>query len=400
MKAILYARSLNDKIKIWSIYHDKDKIVTLHGYFNDSTSNNLIKHASNVTMSSANAEIKSKIKKKQREGYKTLMEVESLSGVKYIPTSDLYMYLNSYLPVSNIDADYNLKPMKCAKFVRGKMRYPAIAQFKLNGVRAVLRWETITIGEGIFAGTTSKAVIRSKSGLIYHLPHITDGLTKEYFIDSETGLNLAYDGEIYLHNTPLNMISGASPLINDRNTIAKTKYPHITPQLKFVIFDIAIESVSQGNRSQIIESIPVVNASVNKLESIIVNSDDEVAAFTIKALSLGYEGAVIRDIDAEYKFGSRPMSIMKSKDFIDGEFIIVDVIPKLKEPETGLFVMSNDINDYTFKCNPMGDYIQRKEYLDNKDHYIGKLATIKYYERSGIKDVPFHANVVAIRDYE
>jgi len=40
------------------------------------------------------------------------------------------------------------------------------------------------------------------------------------------------------------------------------------------------------------------------------------------------------------------------------------------------------------------------EYLRNKDKYVGKLATVKYYERSGVDCVPFHANVITIRNYE
>lgn len=86
-------------------------------------------------------------------------------------------------------------------------------------------------------------------------------------------------------------------------------------------------------------------------------------------------------MDAEYAFGSRPMTIMKSKQFLDSEFEIVDVVPMDKEPECGMFVLRNDINDETFTCVSMASYTDKVYYLSDKNKYIGKMATVKFYER-------------------
>ena len=394
MYATLYARASNGKPKVWRIEGRGEFIYIEHGYF----TGNLATHASRCTMSSSDAEVLSKIKKKKREGYKDRNDLYELSGQN--PTIITPEFLEKYLPVTNLDRDYNLKPMKCQKFKPDKMKYPAIAQAKYNGVRAVLRWETIEEGVGVFATTVTKAVLRSKEGLRYHLPHITDNLTRDFFIDHITGREVAWDGEIYLHGTPLNMINSASPLINDRGTIAGTKYPHITPQLQFVIFDVAIEDMEQSLRSNLVETVvPFIGHKFinDGYGSKVVNSDEEAQAYAMECIKLGYEGAIIRNMDVEYAFGSRPMTIMKLKKFLDAEFEIIDVIPKPKEPDTALFVLRNDINDATFECNPMGTYDERKEYLENKELYIGQMATVKFYERSGVKHVPFHANVVTIR---
>ena len=394
MYATLYARALNGRVKVWRIEGRGDVIYIEHGYF----TGNLATHSAKVTMSSTDAEVLSKIKKKKREGYKDRNDLFKIAG--QVPSVITPEYLEKFLPITNLDKDYNLKPMKCQKFQPNKMTYPAIAQAKYNGVRAVLRWEEVIDGVGVFAKTVHKAVIRSKDGLIYHLPHITDGLTKDDFIDPVTGREVAWDGEIYRHGTPLNMINSAAPLINDAGTIAKTKYPHITPQLQFVIFDIATEDILQNQRITTVETtVPFIGSKFLSIGygSKLVNDDDEAQEFALECINAGYEGAILRNINVEYAFGSRPMTIMKIKKFLDAEFEVIDIIPKPKEPDTALFVLRNNINDATFECNPMGTYDQRKEYLDNKEHYIGQMATVKYYERSGVKRVPFHANVVTIR---
>lgn len=392
----LYARAQNGKIKIWNISAYNNVLRTKHGY---KDSPNLIEHTHIVVMKTIEAQLASMVRAKKKEGYKDSNEIAKLASTLIPMPFISYEWLDKYLPSTNLDDNYNLKPMKCQPFKPNKFTYPAIAQPKLNGVRGTLRWETIVEGEGVFASEREKAVIRSKNGLIYHLPHITDNLIKEDFIDKDTDMLLVYDGEIYLHNTPLNMINGASPLINNRGTIAKTKYPHITLQLVFVIFDIAIEDIAQSNRCNIIEQINALQ-NIKTLRDTMVYSDKDAINYTMECINAGYEGAVIRDVDAEYKFGSRPMSMMKIKKFYDAEFKIIDIIPKPKEPQTALFVCANDINDNTFECNPMGTFNQRKEYLDNKENYIGEMATVKFYERSGVKKVPFHANVISVRNYE
>lgn len=397
MNTTLYARALNGKIKVWIAENYGNSIVTKNGYMD----NNLAIHAHNITMKTSEAQMASMVKKKKQEGYKDIYDIMTIHGVG-IGIDDLteQQWLQKYLPDSNIDANYNLKPMKCQPFKKGKMVYPAIAQPKLNGVRAVLRWETVSEGDGMFIESVSKAVLRSKSGLEYHFPNITDNLDYSFFIDENTGLEVAYDGELYLHDTPLNTINSACPLINDRGTIAKTSNPYIYAKINFVIFDIAVEDLSQKDRIVITEAVIAPEYNIRALIHTIVHSDEEVAEYTMKCIANGYEGAVIRNMDAEYAFGSRPMTIMKSKHFMDAEFEIVDVVSMEKEPSAGMFVLKNDINDETFTCVSMTSYDERALYLMDKKEYIGKMATVKFYERSGVKQVPFHANVVTIRDYE
>ena len=63
------------------------------------------------------------------------------------------------------------------------------------------------------------------------------------------------------------------------------------------------------------------------------------------------------------------------------------------------FILRNDLNDSTFECIPKGTTTERLGYFANKESYIGNKVTAKFYERT-INNIPFHANVIGLRNYE
>jgi hypothetical protein len=52
---------------------------------------------------------------------------------------------------------------------------------------------------------------------------------------------------------------------------------------------------------------------------------------------------------------------------------------------------------YIQKNNNTFEKYHSHKFIDNKDQYIGKQATIKFYERTP-KGIPFNANLIAIKD--
>ena len=139
------------------------------------------------------------------------------------------------------------------------------------------------------------------------------------------------------------------------------------------------------------------------LNSDIANNDMESINYMECAISNGFEGAVIRNKKADYCFGQRPKTMMKLKKFKDSEFEIVDIEskgnPNDKVGFTIVYTLLNDINDLMFECNGTGTVEDKLNILNNKDYYKGKFATVKFYERTK-NGIPFHANVIGIRDYE
>jgi hypothetical protein len=61
-----------------------------------------------------------------------------------------------------------------------------------------------------------------------------------------------------------------------------------------------------------------------------------------------------------------------------------------------MFVLKNDLNDETFKCTPKGSNDLKIQYLQQRNSIIGKYVKVQYRERSGVDNLPFHANVIEI----
>ena len=308
--------------------------------------------------------------------------------------------------ISPLITDINeiLKPMKAQQFSEDKLKknigFPCIQQPKLNGLRAVLRWEDdYREGEGIFETREGKAILRSKEGIEYYMPHITDRLKKDFFINSYTGDLLAYDGELYNHRMKLNDIKASCPFKKDNKVYKSSKNPLA---IVFVVFDMSIPEVKQSDRTGIyLEKIlDYQTVTIHYTECYIIYNYEEALRNNEEYLKYGYEGSIFRNMEAYYEFGKRPITMMKLKKKKNTECRIIDIIEK---NDTGgrvyiTFILHNDINDHTFESVPYGDETQRWEYINNKLNYIGKLATVEFYERSGIKEVPFHSNVVTIRE--
>lgn len=391
---VLFARNNRQDIVYWSIDLNVDnkfpQIIIEHGIFGKKGIIHVdeIKEGKNIGKSNyrtpfaqANSEIKSRIHHKRREGYKS---VEDLGIANTGDKFQLLNLLQQILPPYNLDLDNTLKPMKAQKFEPGCMKYPALAQPKYNGIRAVMRLEKVE--NGLFP--EEKITIRSKEGLIYDkVDHI---ITKDLFNLFKEYDNLIIDGELYIHGEYLQNIRSA----------AMNKSNPLNSLVNFITFDLGSEE-SQMERMEKLcfLNLKEVSPSIVTSTYSFINTDNEAIDYMETCIKHGFEGAILRDLSATYQFGKRPMTMRKLKKFSDAEFEVIDIIEADKNPGVAVFVLKNDINEEIFKSNPIGTTDQRKEYLTNKSKYIGTKATVKFYERTA-DGIPFHSNVITIRNYE
>ena len=374
----------------------------------------------------AEFELQGVYEKHKKKGYKSLNDL-GLSPLDYLDdVIPLWNEIEKRLPKYNTDANNCIKPMKCQKFAIGKFNYPCIIQPKINGVRAVILLEEF-IPTDLFSmegfvrdDKYYHAVIKTKEGLVYKIWHIEQLFNHLYQAFPEYA-NVAFDGEIYIRNEKVTSIGGAAR--NPRNPLHE--------KLQFINFDLSVPDLSNEHRDElrfkiwrdytikftssahnvmagrIWENLNVEGHSMwDGFTLVILNSDkcwdDNQALFYMqKAIDNGFEGAVIRDVAAEYKFGSRPATMMKLKRFEDAEFECIGVEhtgnPDDKIGFNVRLVLKNDINDLVFSCTLTGTVNERLDILNNPP--IGKSVTVKFYERTK-NGLPFHANVVGIRDYE
>ena len=399
----LYKRNAQGKPLVWEIEESPTHIYINHGL----VGGNLHNEAINKTMIKAN-EYQSRINAKRKEGYKEITELkDSPTTILSIEAGsdfdkDFYRFLDTYLPKYSTTSEGFVLPM-LAKVLEDNKPFEKyghlVGQWKINGLRCL-------IGAEKNEGDMFKPI-----KLTYHSREGQDWTTKMSWMDDiilqkikqplidmmiEEGAML--DGELYL--------PGYS--VNDINSFVKNPSLPQHYKLQYWWYDIAVENMSAIKRSGFILS----NSSVlvkyfnskeehlnNKQQLIVLPTQvvtDITKAIQIRDnyIDLGFEGLIVRKQQDEYQFGKRNSAMFKYKKVDDGLFEIVDI--KADKRGLPIYTLRNDINDELFECTINISQDKQKEHLNIKHLLIGKKGLVEFRERSGIKQVPFHAKLIKI----
>ena len=346
-------------------------------------------------------EYKSQLKK----GYKHYVAID-YNFVKYNWTS-----INNIVDKTNTSVDYYIQSMKCQPFKRGRLGKYNIIQPKINGVRCNVFEDNFSVN--LF--DTNSVTLLSREHINYHAEHLYSRLLEIIkFIKNRFDIPAPIlDGELYIPFVKVATIAGAAK--NIKNPYNKS--------LQYIIYDIAVDNLTMMERYDIIEAIrtelgitvhsnsyltPLVYTS----ENIFVNNDDDCYNYMEVKIEQGYEGAVVRDLEATYHFGQRPKVMQKLKKFYDGEFVVIDMVEYgdlAQKIGYGVkLICTNDSNDCTFEATIGGKFGKfendfsahnKRLIFENRSKFIGKLATLKYYERTK-NEIPLHANAVHIEGLE
>ena len=369
---VIKIETINNKVNIFMAYGELNGEHTIK-YQNNIKGKNIGKVNETTPYEQALIIANGKINTKQREGYKKLSElVEEYPTIMY--THPKEKALDLILPTYNTDISGNEIPMKCQQYYRSKkdfvdktgkkwddrkyyyllnpyadkrndaliINFPCYIQPKVNGVRAFVKL------------VNDKVKIFSKKGLEYNLPHIAEWFNsrKDLFGDGD----IIYDGELYIPGEHLQNISSAVRAMQLNTTL-----------VKYYMFDIAIEDLSQKERFGLLYS-PIMkntiqqdlNSPVVLVETRSVGDDKRVQELTDIFIKQGYEGSVCRSFDGIYQFGKRPQSIVKLKRTISNEFTITDgiVLDNSGKKTENLFGMDKNglgTGDWMSKNNSVSD---------------------------------------------
>jgi DNA ligase-1 len=91
--------------------------------------------------------------------------------------------------------------------------------------------------------------------------------------------------------------------------------------------------------------------------------------------------------------------LLKVKQFVDEEFLIVGAEENKGRQKGQCTFICKTADGKEFKAKPMGTDETRRAYWENKDKYIGKHLTVRYFERTE-GGVPRFPVGVEVRDYE
>ncbi len=414
----LYKKDSNGNILIWTVKSNTNDIIIQSGRLNGNLieiiryiteGKNIGKSNETTVLDQVQFEIDSLIHRKKRQGYKSFNDLD-IPVIKDYDT--LESLLKEYLPKDSTDLDGNIKPMKCQQYYRSKpnwvdpngklwkdrkyyyllnpyvekeknaiiIKFPCLIQPKINGVRA-----TVSLDDN------GNIQILSKEGLKYNIPHIEEEFKKLPFTFIEDGkvIDLIYDGELYIHGEPLQNIASAVKSNNMFST-----------NITFECFDLIIPNDTNFKRIKRLRGFldNRILSTINRVKTYMVFTDKQVQSTTDTFIAKGYEGSILREPNALYQAGKRPMTMVKLKRIISKEFKITDIVPQDKDPELGMY-----------QCiTPEGEYFNvtatlsngKKEYLLFAKHeFIGKMLTCEFYEYTE-KGIPFHIINNIIRDYE
>jgi DNA ligase-1 len=124
---------------------------------------------------------------------------------------------------------------------------------------------------------------------------------------------------------------------------------------------------------------------VQELEGIVpvktfkVDTEAELDQMYEKFLEEGYEGIMVRS-NAPYQ-QKRTVNLLKRKEFIDGEYLITDIVEGVgnRSGMMGKIIMvTDDGESFEADGSGLGGHDAYVEMLANKEHYIGLMATVKY----------------------
>ena len=201
-----------------------------------------------------------------------------------------------------------------------------------------------------------------------------------------------------------------------------------TPEVRFYVFDLwNIPDADYESRQRVLQDLLlqdstmscVVYTTIHKCQTV-----EDLEFFLNHEKNVGGEGLIGRKPDGAYKYGRstpREQLSIKFKFFEAEEFEVVGFNERMhntneqKRDELGYaerssakdgLVPTNTLgslvlryNDTTFSCGTGFDDKLRKEIWDNKELYLGKLASIRYMS-VGSKDLPRTPSFIGFRHIE
>lgn len=296
-----------------------------------------------------------------------------------------------YLQNKNLISNVVIRPMLLQNFTaqKRKIKYPALIQAKLDGVRVIIHWDP-ALKKFIFMSRTGKE--------FYHLNHIRDSLKKVKILIENP--NIYLDGELFSEQINFNEIISVCRKMLKLQDTDKEKQKFVKLYI-FDLFDI------NDLKIPYIDRLAAADKLFNKLQfknSIIVvpvktvNNEKEVYIEHAK-LASKFEGSVIKNSEAPYEIGKRSYNYLKLKDFITDEFEIINYTDgKGKEEGLIIYVLKTD-KGKTFLARPEGTAEERAKLFINGKKLIGKMVTVRFmeYTPDGIPRMPV---AIGIREYE
>lgn len=262
-----------------------------------------------------------------------------------------------------------MKPMLAADADETKIRFPIIAQPKIDGVRGL--------------NVNGRLIGRS-------LRQHPNKATTQYF----SGDHLAdLDGELVV----------GQPFAHDSCRVTSAALATVArdPQATWWVFDLVNwETIDHPYHKR----LEALRAHVDALDdprvciipSVLCDSIDELNALEAAWLAEGYEGVIIRDPDGRHKQGRSTIKqggLLRIKRFVDAEAVVIELVDSIHPGIVGALACRDCVTSQVITVSAGGMTQAEK---DCAASLIG--ATIKYkHFPHGAKDLPRFPTYAGIR---
>lgn len=238
--------------------------------------------------------------------------------------------------------------------------------------------------DGIRCLANKKGMYSRTGASIDTLPHIKEVLNVFF----EKHPNITLDGELYNHDMEFNTING---IVKRFITSDKTEEDiKLRNKIEYHVYDIVSNGTNYDRYKTlhfIISKFYYENPNLPKVIKLVkgnsVFNEEDVQRNHDLFVLQGYEGAMLRrENETEYKQGKRSKDLLKVKSFIDEEFIIKDVLEGIgnnKGLAAKLEVTSSQNSAVVVYPNMTGSWEFCKKVFENKQDYIGKVCTVKFF---------------------
>lgn len=175
--------------------------------------------------------------------------------------------------------------------------------------------------------TASAGGLISRQGKPWNLPHIVEALAP--FFEEEP--DLIFDGELYNHALRDDFNTLGSLIKKGNRTAAEEA--RVRSTIQYHVYDLPSNPGGFSERIKELHTIygyskglddPLYDGPIRLVETHPIGPISDLDRHFAAFMEQGYEGSMVR-LDLPYEVGKRSKSLLKRKDFLDGEFELVRV---------------------------------------------------------------------------
>lgn len=366
METTLYKRNVNGSINQWTVCCEENKYWTEYGQVGG------VLTKSDVVVAQPKSIGKSNETSAEEQALK---EVQSLISFKL--KSENYVH-----NIEDVDVITFQPPMLAKVYDEHYTKEIEFIQPKLDGIRCNMHYRNGEV-----------EAISRKNNPFYTVEHIKRSLEEVL----KTNPSIHLDGELYnhlLHDSFNSIVS-----LVKKQKINEEQEKRIVSLVRYNVYDLWDDNnpnMTFEERFNLIDRLLTNIPNVDIVHTISVEDEEEVEKYFRYFVSNGYEGAILRT-NGKYEH-KRSKNLLKYKKFDDDEFEILDICEgKIKDVGEYAIVLLRDGQTCKATLGFSDDICN--EMLANKENYIGKLATVRFFGYTEDKKLRFPV-LKAIRNYE